>query len=339
METTGRSSEFELIARYLAPLAAGAPGALGLLDDAALVAPDADEELVVTTDAMVEGIHFPSGEEAESIARRLLAVGLSDLAAMGARAFAYTLALAIPHRWEGTTREHWLADFAAGLAAGQRAYGVDLIGGDTVATPGPLWLSLTALGRVKAAAALRRSTASSGDVVWVSGTIGDAALGLRALRGELGSLPAADRGALIARFRHPEPRLDLGRRLAGVATAAADISDGLVADLGHICSASALTASIETARIPLSPAASAAIAFDRELWTAVLSGGDDYELVFTAPPGAEEAIRNAAALAGTTVSEIGGMTGTAGEESERRVRVVGSDGQELLLAGDGYRHF
>jgi thiamine-monophosphate kinase len=339
METTGRRGEFELIARYLAPLAAGAPGALGLLDDAALVTPAAGEDLVVTTDAMVEGVHFPAGEAADSVGRRLLAAGLSDLAAMGARAFAYTIALAIPSAWDEAMRERWIAGFAAGLDRAQQAYAVQLIGGDTVATPGPLWLSLTALGGIARGAALRRSTASPGDTVWVSGSIGDAALGLRAVRGELVMATAPDRRALVERFRHPQPRLELGRRLVGVAAAAADISDGLVADLGHICIASAVTATIETARIPLSPAAAAQIARDPGLWAAVVSGGDDYELVFTAPPGAAEAVRNAAALARTAVSEIGRISGPAGGEGGRRVRVMGPDGRELAVARQGYRHF
>src|SRR5579871_4768172 len=199
--------EFERIARFFAPLAA--PGGLGLLDDAALVDCRAGRRLVITADAMVAGIHFRPEDPAEFVARKLLRVNLSDLAAMGARPLGYLMTTALP----ATHGEDWLAGFAAGLAADQAAFGIVLLGGDSVATPGPVTLSLTALGSVPKGQAIRRGGAAPGDDLYVSGTIGDAALGLRVLRGELAVLDGAARTILAERYHLPEPQLDLGRRL------------------------------------------------------------------------------------------------------------------------------
>ncbi|MGH6719309.1 MAG: thiamine-phosphate kinase, partial [Alphaproteobacteria bacterium] len=245
--------EFEAIARLFAPLAAAEPGALGLADDAAVLAPPAGRHIVVTTDVIAAGVHFLADDPADLVARKLVRVNLSDLAAMGAEPWVYLLGLTLVRPVD----RDWLAAFAAGLAVDQAAFGITLAGGDTTAHDGPTVLSLTALGTVAPGAALRRGTARDGDTVWVSGTLGDAALGLRVLRGEFPRLAAASRDHLAARYRLPTPRLDLGRGLVGLAHAALDVSDGLLADLGHICVASGLGASIQVDRLPLSPAARA----------------------------------------------------------------------------------
>ncbi|MDF2781719.1 MAG: thiL, partial [Geminicoccaceae bacterium] len=264
--------EFAFIAERLRPLAAGSPGALDLADDAALLDPPAGSELVLTKDAMVAGVHFLPDDPPGDIARKLLRVNLSDLAAMGAAPLGYLLALIRPK----ATAEDWLAEFCRGLAEDQATFGIGLLGGDTVSTPGPLALSLTALGHVPRGAALRRGGAKPGDDIWASGTLGDAALGLKVLQGELEAAPAVG-AQLVERYRLPQPRLALGQTLRGLASAALDVSDGLLADLGHILETSAVGAEIHAAALPLSPAARA-LPGVRE---AALAGGDDYELLFT----------------------------------------------------------
>ena len=272
--------EFELIARYFAPLAAGNAGALGLKDDAGLVTPSPGCTQVVTTDTLVEGVHFLTADPARTVARKLLRVNLSDLAAMGARPLCYLLALSLSE----TAEAGWVEDFAAGLGADQQGFGVVLVGGDTTATPGPTNLTLTALGEVPSGEELRRSTARIGDSVYVSGTIGDAALGLRSLQGGLAGLAEAAAAALAERYRLPIPRVSLGSALRRLASAAIDVSDGLIADIGHVCEASGVAARLERARLPLSDAAAMAVAADPASFDLVLAGGDDYELAFTARP-------------------------------------------------------
>ncbi len=325
-----RAGEFELIARQFAPLAAAEPGAFRLLDDAAVLGLGRDGALVVTVDAMVAGVHFPPDEAPDLIARKLLRVNLSDLAAMGAHARAYLLAAALPRGIE----EEWVATFCRGLAADQAGFGVTLVGGDTVATDGPLTLSLTALGEMGEGEALRRSGARTGDDIYVSGTIGDAALGLEALRGAYPDLAPEHRAALIERYRLPRPRMGLGPRLVGIARAATDVSDGLVADLGHLCAASGLGASIEAARVPLSRAARAALGTDGGASPDVLSGGDDYELLFTADPAAAGALADIAAALELSLTAIGRMTEGEG------VSVLDAAGLPVKDTGaGGYRHF
>jgi len=319
------ADEFQLIADLFAPLAAGFPGALGLRDDAAFLAAEPGMETVVTVDAMVAGVHFLADDPPDLIARKLVRVNLSDLAAKGATPFAVLLAAAFPH----DIADDWLRRFAAGLAEDLRRYGVALIGGDTVATPGPLTLSLTALGRVASGRALLRAAARRGDVVWVSGTIGDGFLGLAAARGELGGLDPADSAFLAGRYRLPEPRTALGPALIGVAHAGMDVSDGLIQDLGHICRASGVGAVVEAAKVPLSAAARAA----NTPLASLLAGGDDYELLVTAPPGAEAAIAAASAAAGVPLTAIGRIVEGEG------VTVMDADGRTLDLGRGGWRHF
>src|SRR6185312_12152664 len=229
--------------------------------------------------------------------------------------------------------EEWLAGFAAGLAADQAAFGIALLGGDSVATPGPASFTLTALGTVAAGAAIRRAGAAPGDLVYVSGTFGDAALGLAALRGALASLAPEHRAFLVERYHLPRPRLALGSRLAGIARAMIDVSDGLVADLGHICEVSQVAAVIEAERVPLSPAAREAVQRDPALLALSLSGGDDYELAFSAPPEKAAALAALAEAAGVPLTRIGRIERGAG------VRVVDAAGGEVALAAAGFRHF
>lgn len=321
--------EFERIRRYFAPLAQNFPGAFDLTDDAALIAPGAGQQLVVTTDALVSGVHFFGDEQASLIARKALRVNLSDLAAMGAAPLAYTLALALPP----DHAEPWLADFAAGLAADQAEFGIYLAGGDSVATPTTLTMSITALGTVASGQALRRNGAVAGDLVCVSGTIGDSALGLVARTGGLGDLPRPAQLDLIGRFELPQPRLSLGRALAGVAHAAIDISDGLVADLGHIASASGVRMIIDWARIPLSPPALLAVAKQPARRDLILGGGEDYELAFTIPPDQAGNLRAIALSVGVMVTEIGRV------ESGVGVAVLDQDGNDVTPLNGGYRHF
>jgi thiamine-monophosphate kinase len=319
--------EFGRIRRFFAPLAG--PGGLDLRDDAALLACGAGRQLVVTVDAIVAGVHYLPDDPPDLVARKLLRVNLSDLAAMGARPRHYLLTTALPAALD----DDWVARFAAGLAEDQRRYGIDLLGGDSVATAGPAVLSLTAIGEVAAGAEIRRSAACPGDHIWVSGTIGDAFLGLAALRGGYPDLPPEQRAGLIARFQLPEPRVELGPRLAGIAHAMCDVSDGLVADLGHICEASQVAATVALAQLPLSPAARHGVAGTPDLPARLATAGDDYELLFTAPPDASDRIRRLSAELRLPITAIGTIDSGAG------VRLVDADSKTVPVTAAGYRHF
>jgi thiamine-monophosphate kinase len=321
--------EFGLIARFFAPLAATEPGALGLTDDAAVLGLPPGSRLVAATDALVAGVHFLADDPPGDIARKLMRVNLSDLAAMGAVPRAVLLAAVFPRG----TNETWLEAFSAGLAADVREFGAPLVGGDTVATDGPLTLALTALGTVDQRGALTRAGAKAGDDVYVSGTIGDAALGLMLLKGELEVVEGDRRAALIARYRVPIPRLALGRALVGIANACIDVSDGLLADLGHICDCSGLGAEIGAASVPLSSAAREAVAANRNLLAVMVGGGDDYELAFTVPPSARAAAEEAAVAAGVPVARIGTMIPGEG------VEVTDAAALGVVLGKRGFSHF
>ena len=325
MAGVASSGEFARIATYFAPLAAGYPGAFGLGDDAAVVAPSAGAELVVTTDTIVAGIHYIGDESPDLIAQKLLRVNLSDLAAMGASPCAYILNMALPPAFD----DAWVAAFAAGLAADQDRYGIVLIGGDSVATPGPATLSVTGLGEVPIGRALRRNGARPGDVVFVSGTIGDAALGLLAARDGVALFGAA---VLIDRYRLPRPRLALGRHLRGLVHAATDISDGLVADLGHIASQSGVAARIDAGAVPLSDAARAALGAAPNLIETILTGGDDYELVFTAPRSIAPRLAALASEIDVPITAIGAI------HDGQKVAVFDVDGASIRLSRSGYTH-
>jgi len=312
-------AEFALIARHFRPLAG--PGALDLIDDAAVFTPPAGRDLVVAADAMVAGIHFLPDDPPDLIGRKLLRTNLSDLAAMGAVPLGYLMTVSAPR----DTPEDWFAGFAAGLAADQAEYAITLLGGDTTSTPGPISLSLTILGHVAPGAAMRRTGARDGDGLWVSGTIGDGALGLLAARGEI----ADPDGTLAGRYRLPRPRLALGQAVAGIAHAGMDVSDGLVQDAGHLCRAGGLGVVIEADAVPLSPAARAAGRL-----ALCLTGGDDYELLLAVPAAAEPALAEAAARSGTPVARIGGF-----RAGPPRVLVRAADGTALPLGTGGWSHF
>jgi thiamine-monophosphate kinase len=314
--------EFELIRKYFAPLAAGFSGALDLEDDAATYAVPNGHELVLTADALVEGRHYLASDAADLIARKMLRVNLSDLAAKGAKPVGYLMTTALGPDID----ESWIAKFASGLAADQKEYGISLMGGDTVATPGPTTLSLTALGIVPTGKALRRKGAKPGDRLYVSGTIGDGILGLKVLKGELLDLAWTHRDTLADRYHLPQARLALGALLlaSGKVTAAMDVSDGLVADAGHISESSHCGLIIHADRVPLSAGAQEALANDLDLLPVLLSGGDDYEILFTAAAGF---------AAPESVTEIGEVVAGTG------VRVLDRDGAEIALKSSGWQHF
>lgn len=325
----GFGNEFELIARYFAPLSKDVPGALGLKDDAAIVDLPPGERLVAAADAMVAGIHFLADDPASDIAAKIVRVNLSDLAAMGARPLGLLLTAVFPRDLDAA----WLDGFASGLKADVEAFNAPLIGGDTVSGDGPLTLSLTALGAVPSDKVLTRAGAQPGDGIYVSGTIGDGALGLESAGGGLAFLQASDRDYLVERYRRPRPRLALGARLLGIAHAAIDVSDGLIADLGHICECSNTGARIDAGAVPLSPAARAAVDADASLLRAVLTGGDDYELLFTVPVGGDETLDAVSRELGISITRIGEVTKTDGVEA------AGAEGLGDLHEETGYRHF
>ena len=322
-----RLGEFERVRRFFAPLAG--PGGLGLLDDAAIVDCRAGQRLVVTADAIVAGVHYLPDDPPDLVARKLLRVNLSDLAAMGARPLYYVLTTALP----AALGSDWLAEFTLGLAEDQRRFGIDLLGGDSVATTGPAVLSLTAIGEVAAGMEVRRNDARAGDLVWVSGTIGDAFLGLALLRGAYPQLAPEYRAGLIGRFQVPDPRVDLGCRLAGIAHAMIDISDGLIADLGHICETSGVAAVVELASLPLSSAAMVITDGEPGVRIAVAAGGDDYELLFTAPADSTKAIGDLSWVLGLPITRIGRI------EPGEGVRLVDTEGRTIPVGESGYRHF
>jgi thiamine-monophosphate kinase len=285
--------------------------------------------LVVTVDQAIEGVHYLPDDPPDLVAKKLLRRNLSDLAAMGATPRHYLLTMALPRSVE----DKWVGRFADGLAEDQRRFAIALIGGDSASTSGPTSLTLTALGDIAEGKEIRRSGAKPGDRVWVSGTIGDAFLGLAVLRGDYPRLPTADRAALAARFQLPEPRCALGPRLVGIAHALIDVSDGLVADLSHICETSGVAATVDLARLPLSPAAQLIVAADAALRLRLATGGDDYELLFAAPPEAAGAIAALAAELAIPIAEIGAIVPGSG------VRLVDESGREISVEIAGWRHF
>jgi thiamine-monophosphate kinase len=317
-------TEFELIRRYFTHRARGA--VLGVGDDAAIVRARPGHELVITADMLVAGRHFAADADPEKLGHKALAVNLSDIAAMGASPRWATLALALPR-----ADARWLAAFSRGLMRLARCHGVDLVGGDT--TRGPLTICVQVAGEVPSGRALRRDGARAGDDVWVSGTLGDAALALAA--GRLRLAPR-ERRALEARLDTPTPRIGLGIALRGVARSAIDVSDGLVADLGHICERSRVGAVVEMASIPVSAALKPHL--DRPVArAALLSGGDDYELCFTAGRARREAVARLARGVGLRLSRIGRVTRP--RRGAPPVTVLDAGGRPVPLGQTGYKHF
>jgi thiamine-monophosphate kinase len=322
-------SENDLVQTYLAPLAEGMPGAFGLQDDAAILPAKPGTDLVFSSDSIVADVHFFADDRPADIAWKALAVNVSDVAAKGAKPVAYLLNLAFP---DAPTRM-WLADFARGLAEAQEAFGCRLIGGDTDRTPGPLSIGITMIGSLPAGAFVRRHAATAGDHVFVTGTIGDAALGL-ALRRDASlfkdALTDADRRFLLERYLRPQPRVALAETLRSRAKAALDISDGLLKDLGRLAGPGGMVLRFDA--VPLSPAVRRALSVDRRVADAILGGGGDYELLAAVAPSEISAFQQSAGQAGIEVHDLGVLQGS-------KMVVLDSSGTELELAKAGYDHF
>jgi thiamine-monophosphate kinase len=325
---TNRPSEDDLIARFFAPLAG--PEGLGLRDDAALLTPLPGSDLVLTKDALVAGVHFFADDPPGAIARKALRVNLSDLAAKGAEPVGFLLALALPGDWTAD----WLAAFATGLGEDAAAYRCPLFGGDTVKTPGPLMVSVTALGRVDSGRMVARAGVRPGDLIYVSGTIGDAALGLRLRLGKGPSLADAHQTFLLDRYLLPQPRQKLVPALRRFATGGMDVSDGLIGDLTKMLRVSGVSGEFHLASLPLSDAARAAAAADPALFEIATTGGDDYEILASVSPHKAVAFETAAAEAGVSVTRIG--QALVGAESPR---FLGRDGAAVSFERGAFSHF
>ena len=322
------SGEDSLIARHFRPLATD-PGAFDLGDDAAILKALGDD-IVVTTDAIVEGVHFLPDDPPDTIARKALGVNLSDLAAKGAMPAGCVLTLALR-----TVDEAWLSSFAQALGEDTAKFGCPLLGGDTVSTPGPLMISVTAFGRVPPGKMVRRNGAKPGDLVVVTGTIGDAALGLDVLRQGTVTRAAdpAAKAMLIERYRVPLPRVALASAVRDHAHAAMDVSDGLAGDLAKLCGASGVSATIHAARIPLSAAAATLVASGEVGMEAIVAGGDDYEILCAIPPGSFDAFEQAARKAGVAATVIGDFV------KGSSLRFIDGQGDEIILPRLSYSHF
>ncbi|WP_308163718.1 thiamine-phosphate kinase [Bradyrhizobium sp. SRL28] len=325
------SGEDSLIARYFRPLATD-PGAFRLDDDAAALKPDGSD-IVVTTDAIVEGVHFLSDDPPDTVARKALRVNLSDLAAKGATPAGFVLTLAL----RSADDETWLKPFAAALGEDAVQFACPLLGGDTVSTPGPLMVSVTAFGRVPPGKMIHRSGAKPGERVMVTGTIGDAALGLAILRGGKVHAAASDkaaREALIGRYRVPQPRVAMAEIVRDYASAAMDVSDGLAGDLTKLCGVSGVSAVIDLVSIPLSGAAQDLVSRGVVGLETLIAGGDDYEILCTLSEDCVEAFAQAAQHAGVAVSSIGTMV--AGSAVPK---FIDGQGREIALEYRSYSHF
>jgi thiamine-monophosphate kinase len=321
-----RLGEFAMIAKYFAPLAKGAKGAFDLKDDVAILKAPKGADLIAKVDAIVEGVHFFRSDPPDLVAKKALRVSLSDLAAKGAVPLGYLVSLSLAP-WAG---DAWIAGFARGLAADQKRFGMSLLGGDTTATPGALTISITALGSAVAKKTPRRGGARPGDLVFVTGTIGDAGAGLSVLQGKGASLIHLERAYLVRRYRLPEPRLTLGHLIAPIVSASLDVSDGLIADLNHIAEVSKVAIDIDASLVPLHRAS-------RKLWgneaiVRAATSGDDYEIAFTAAPRACARIAAAAKKAKVRVTQIGAVREGHG------VRLLDTD-RPVTVDRSGYTHF
>jgi thiamine-monophosphate kinase len=322
------SAEDQLISRFFKPLASH-PGALGLADDAAFLTPPPGCDLVLKADAIVGGVHFFPDDTAQTVAGKALRVNLSDLAAKGARPLGFLLSLVIPKN----IGEDWLAGFAEGLRADAVLFGCPLFGGDTDRTPGPITISIAMLGSVPEGTMVRRSGAKPGDRVFVSGTIGDAALGVMVRGGKIEKLSEPLRKHLLSRYLLPQPRNALAETVRTHASAAMDVSDGFIGDFTKLCRVSDVGAEIEIARIPVSDAAKAVIAGDSSMLETAMTGGDDYEIVCTVPAAKADSFRAAAKAAQVAVTEVGEVKAGKG------TRFLGADGHALNFKRASYSHF
>lgn len=328
--TAPRASEFDLIARYFAPIAG--PGGLGLIDDAAVLAPPEGCDLVLSKDALIAGVHFFPDDPAEMIARKALRVNLSDLAAKGARPLGFLLGLGLPADWT----EPWLAAFAHGFGQDAAHYGCPLLGGDTVSSPGRLMVSVTILGAVSAGTMVRRSDGQAGDLLYVSGVIGAAALGLQgrlpAPPAWCASLPPAVAEAAREAYLLPDPALALAEAVRTHASAAMDVSDGLIGDAQKLAKASGTGFEIDARRVPLLAGLEPASRLDPALLACCLTGGDDYQVLAAVPADVASSFEAAAQRAGTRVTAIGRLTAEA-------PRVLGPDGRAMTFSRTSFGHF
>jgi thiamine-monophosphate kinase len=324
------SGEDKLIERFFKPLAAH-PGALNLSDDAAYLTPPPWHDLVLTTDMIVAGVHFLPDDPPDTIAQKVMRVNLSDLAAKGAEPIGALLAISFAN----DVSEEWIEAFCSGLAKDCREFACPLLGGDTTKTPGPLSISVTAIGKVPTGKMVKRAGAKPGDLVVVSGLIGDSALGLLALRSDprMNKVPSSEREFLISRYRVPWPRMALASLLREHANAAMDISDGLVGDLEKLAAVSGVAARIDTAKLPLSVGAHEALHHAPDLLTTVLTGGDDYEILAAIPEALFPVFAEVAGKAGVPVTAIGRF------ESGEGVAVLDANGKELTFRHGSYSHF
>ena len=323
--------EFDRIKKYFKPLASAERGSLDLLDDAAVLPIGSASELVISTDALVEGIHYVGDEDASLIAQKSLRTNLSDMAAMGAAPWAYTLSL-ILDPLKKCSADQWLDSFVAGLQIDQNKYDVRLIGGDSVVGAGPTVISITIIGKLNNKGPLVRSGALQNDDVYVSGTIGDSAAGLQVIKGSLDFLDLSDQIYLKNRYYLPQPRVALGSALVGLASAAMDVSDGLIQDMGHLCSASGLAAVINWPNVPLSPPVITLLESKSISISAIINGGDDYELLFTAPSILRPDIEELSKKTEVPLTRIGYMTEGAD------VLLMDKENQLISLAGAGFKH-
>ena len=326
-----RSGEDRLIARYFAPMAG--PAGLALKDDAALLTPPEGADLVVTVDTVVASVHFFADDPADAIAEKALGVNLSDLAAKGASPLGFVMALSLPDDW----RDEWLAQFAEGLGRAAEKGRCPLLGGDTTRAAGPLSISITVFGAVPKGTMVRRTTAKPGDLIAVSGTIGDAALGLKIRsapeREWAAGLSEGDYAHLLGRYLRPQPRLNLADVLRRHASAAMDVSDGLIGDCAKLLHASDVTGRLQIENVPLSPAAHIAIGFNPGLLVDAVTGGDDYEILFTIPPERLEDMIKDARAAGCPITVIGAV-----EKGDQPLTVT-HRGERFLTRAGSFSHF
>jgi len=327
---TEKLGEFEIIETYFSPLTKDEKGAFNLADDAAVLEVPKGKSLVITTDTLVEGIHFLTGDLPKNIGAKLLRVSLSDLAAMGSVPAYYNLSIAFK---ASSITSNWFKEFADALLKDQNQFGITLIGGDTVSTTGPLTLTITAFGVVQKGKVLRRNGARVGDDIWVSGSIGDAALGLKVASGELENISRINKNHLLSRYFKPIPQTFLGPKLVDHINSAIDISDGLIADLNHICKASNLGAQIQLSSIPLSKATKTALATRPDYIDLILGGGDDFELLFTADKSFRILQKSLTKELKVSLTRIGNIV----EGSS--TRIIDEKGKEYPLSKAGYTHF
>tara|TARA_R110000868_G_scaffold2321_1_gene17184 strand:+ start:40054 stop:41022 length:969 start_codon:yes stop_codon:yes gene_type:complete len=317
--------EFDFIRTRLAPLTRGHPAALSLRDDAAILTPREGQQIVLASDMLIAGVHFLDTDAPEIAAERAIRSNLSDLAAMGAMPLGYLSSIG----WSRSATADWRERFIDGLALAQDAFGLRLLGGDTTAGPGPFSISLTLIGEVPQGEALLRTTARAGEDVWVSGTIGDAVLGLEIARGESAAEPG-----LLERYQRPQPRLELGIALRGLASACMDVSDGLIADAGQLARASGIGIELAAQDVPLSDAARSRIAGEGEAGLIrLVTGGDDYELIFSAPAHHRAALNGLAGRLGLSLSRIGRTVEAPG------VTLLDAKGEPITVGAGGFTHF